>query len=163
MPVPGLPQKRENAMGQNLDKFAVPAEALRWICPEELLDFEYTTDIEPLRDFIGQERAVDSITFGLAVERAGYNLFLTGLSGTGKATTIKARLKKFVEDRQAKGTVYDIRDWCYVYNFSEPDQPKALRLPGGKAKSFSGDVQTLLDSLRTEIPNIMHINQLLAR
>ena len=152
MQVPGLPQQGENAMGHDLKKFAVPAESLRWICPENLLDFECTTDIEPLRDFIGQERAVDSIAFGLAVERAGYNLFLTGLSGTGKATTITARLKKFVEDRTAKGAVYDIYDWCYVYNFSEPDQPKALRLPEGKAKSFSGDIQALLNSLKEEIP-----------
>jgi predicted ATP-dependent protease len=57
-----------------------------------------------------------------------------------------------VEDREETGTVYRIYDWCYVYNFSEPDQPKALRLPGGKGKSFSVDMEALLGSLREEIP-----------
>jgi len=74
----------------DLKKFLVPIEKLRWICPEDIFQFKCTTDIEPLKEFIGQKRAFDSINFGLAVERAGYNLFLTGLTGTGKATTIKS-------------------------------------------------------------------------
>ncbi len=70
-----------------LKKYAVPIEKLRWVCPQDIFAFECTSDIEPLKEFIGQTRAIDSI---LAVERPGYNLFLTGLTGTGKAATIKA-------------------------------------------------------------------------
>jgi hypothetical protein len=89
---------KEKNMGKAIDlkKYAVPLEKLRWICPQEIFKFECTTDIEPLKEFIGQERALDSINFGLAVERTGYNLFLTGLTGTGKATTIKSCLEKFI-------------------------------------------------------------------
>src|SRR4030042_4609787 len=105
----------------DLKKHAVPLEKLRWICPPETFQFDCITEVEPLKEFIGQERAFDSINFGLAVERAGYNLFLTGLTGTGKAATIKAHLEKFVAGKQEKGMRYELYDWCYVYNFSEPD------------------------------------------
>ena len=99
-------------MGKIIDlkKYAVPFEKLRWICPRDILKFKCTADIEPLREFIGQDRAIDSINFGLAVERPGYNLFLTGITGTGKAATIKARLKKFIEDKEVKGIKYQPND-----------------------------------------------------
>ncbi len=136
----------------DLNKYVVPIEKLRWVCRPDTFQFECTADIEPLREFIGQNRAMDSINFGLAVERAGYNLFLTGLTGTGKATTIKSRLQKFIEEREARGIKCVIHDWCYVYNFSAPDQPRILKLPQGLGKSLSNDVEELLKTLKEEIP-----------
>jgi predicted ATP-dependent protease len=136
----------------DLKKYAVPVEKLRWICPPEIFKFECTTDIEPLKEFIGQERAIDSINFGLAVERPGYNLFLTGLTGTGKAATIKARLERFITEKKAKGIRYQLYDWCYVHNFSDPDRPGILKLPQGLGKSFRDHMEGLLKNLKEEIP-----------
>ena len=136
----------------DLKKYAVPLEKLRWICQKEMFQFECTTDVEPLKEFIGQERAFDSINFGLAVERTGYNLFLTGLTGTGKAATIKARLEKFVAERMGEGIKYQPPDWCYVYNFSDPDRPRILRLSQGLGKAFSNHMENLLKTLKEEIP-----------
>jgi len=136
----------------DLKKYAVLAEKLRWICPLEIFKFECTTDIEPLKEFIGQERALDSINFGLAVERPGYNLFLTGLTGTGKAATIKTRLERFIAEKKAKGIRYQLYDWCYVHNFSDPDRPGILKLPQGLGKSFRDHVEGLLKNLKEEIP-----------
>ena len=136
----------------DLNKYVIPIEKLRWVCRPDTFQFECTADIEPISEFIGQNRAMDSIKFGLAVERPGYNLFLTGLTGTGKATTIKSRLQKFIEEREARGMKCVIHDWCYVYNFSAQDQPRILRLPQGLGKSFSGDVEELLKTLKEEIP-----------
>jgi predicted ATP-dependent protease len=135
----------------DLKKYAVPVDRLRWICPEELFKFDCTSDIEPLKEFIGQGRALDSINFGLAVERSGYNLFLTGLTGTGKATTIKACLEKFIAEKKAKGVKYQLYDWCYVYNFSDPDRPRILKLPQGFGKSFRDHMEGLLKTLKEEI------------
>jgi lon-related putative ATP-dependent protease len=136
----------------DLNKYVVPLDKLRWVCRPDTFQFECTADVEPLREFIGQDRAMDSIKFGLAVERPGYNLFLTGLTGTGKATTIKSHLQKFIEEREARGIKCLIYDWCYVYNFSAPDQPRILKLPQSLGKSFSGDVGGLLKTLKEEIP-----------
>ncbi len=136
----------------DLKKYAVPVEKLHWRCPEELFQFECTTDIEPLKEFIGQDRALDSINFGLAVERPGYNLFLTGLTGTGKAATIKSRIEKFIAGKKAQGIKYQLYDWCYVHNFSDPDRPKVLKLPQGIGKSFRDHMEGLLKTLKEDIP-----------
>jgi predicted ATP-dependent protease len=136
----------------DLKKYAVPLEKLRWTCPEEFFQFGCTSDIEPLKEFIGQTRALDSINFGLAIERPGFNLFLTGLTGTGKATTIKACLERFISGRKAKGVTYQLKDWCYVYNFSDPDRPKILKLARGLGKSFRDHMEGLLKTLKEEIP-----------
>jgi lon-related putative ATP-dependent protease len=136
----------------DLNKYTVPLEKLRWICSQEVFQFECTADIEPVKEFIGQDRAIDAINFGLAVERAGYNLFLTGFTGTGKATTIKARLQRFIEEKEAKGIKYQIYDWCYVYNFSAPDQPRIIKLPQGLGKAFNSHMEELLKTLKEEIP-----------
>jgi predicted ATP-dependent protease len=136
----------------DLKKYAVPLENLRWICQPETFQFDCITDVEPLKEFIGQERAFDSINFGLAVERAGYNLFLTGLTGTGKAATIKSRLEKFIAEREARGIKRQPHDWCYVYNFSDTDKPRILKLAQGLGKSFSNHMENLLKTLKEEIP-----------
>jgi predicted ATP-dependent protease len=136
----------------NLTHFIVPVERLRWVCSEDMFPFECTTDIEPLKEFIGQERALGSINFGLEVERTGYNLFLTGLTGTGRASTIKARLERFIEEKKTKGIQYQAYDWCYVYNFLYPDQPRIMKLPQGLGKSFANDMEELLKKIREGIP-----------
>jgi lon-related putative ATP-dependent protease len=136
----------------DLNKYAVPLDKLRWICTEDIFQFSCTTEVEPLKEFIGQERAIDSINFGLAVDSAGYNLFLTGLVGTGKATTIKARLQRFIAEREAQGITYRTFDCCYVYNFSVPDQPRFMKLPQGLGQSFATSMEELLKTLKEEIP-----------
>ncbi len=144
-------------MGEKVDieKYAIPIEKLRWDCPPEMFQFECTTDIEPLKEFIGQKRALASIDFGLTIERPGYNLFLTGLTGTGKATTIKTCLEKFITDKKAKGVEYQTADWCYVYNFSNPDRPRILKPGQGHGKSFSNHMESLLKTMKEVIPKAL--------
>ncbi|MFH1625478.1 MAG: ATP-binding protein, partial [Pseudomonadota bacterium] len=132
----------------------VPVEKLRWRCPPEQFSFDCTDDIEPLKEFIGQNRALDSISFGLDVESTGYNLFLTGLTGTGKATTIKTCIEEFITKKEAQGAMFQPYDWCYVYNFSDPDSPRILNLPQRYGKSFSNNMEKLLKTLQEEVPKV---------
>jgi predicted ATP-dependent protease len=138
----------------DITKYTVPLDKLRWNCPPEWFKFKCTSDIEPLKEFIGQSRALDSINFGLDVERPGYNLFLTGLTGTGKAATIKACLERFIEEKQARGVKYEPHDWCYVYSFSDPDRPQILKLTQGYGKFFRNHMEWLLKTLQEEIPKV---------
>lgn len=138
----------------DLAKFAVPVEKLRWICPPDVFQFECTADVEPLKEFIGQKRALDAINFGLGIDGWGYNLFLTGLTGTGKARIVKSRIERYIKECEAKGIKYDISDWCYVYNFSDPDRPKALKLGKGKGKSLREDMDWLVKKLTDDIPKV---------
>jgi len=139
----------------DLKKYTVPLEKLRWICSEEVFQLKCTTDMEPLKEFIGQKRAMDAIDFGLKVRSSGYNLFLTGLTGTGKASTTRACLERFIEDRKAEGTHYELSDWCYVHNFTEPDHPRILRLSQHLAKAFSDHMEQILKRLKEDIPKTL--------
>lgn len=112
------------------------SEQLRWYCEPESLGFEYTSELCSYNEFIGQERAIRSIEFGLDLERPGYNLFLTGITGTGRVGAIKYCIAKKIKDQQAKRILPQIFDWCYIFNFGSPDRPRVLKIPAGEGKKL---------------------------
>jgi lon-related putative ATP-dependent protease len=115
-------------------------------CDARMFEFETTEEIISLEGIIGQERAVKAIEFGLGIKRHGYNIFMTGLTGTGKTSYARTvALEKAINER-----VPD--DWCYLYNFKNPGEPMALSLPAGMGKIFVADIDNLLEELRGEIP-----------
>ena len=63
-------------------KFEVSIEKLSWHCDLSFLPFTCTAEMTPLEDFIGQDRAIRAIQFGLGVNKPGFNIFVTGLTGT---------------------------------------------------------------------------------
>jgi len=131
-----------------MERKGLRPEDLRWICDPEVFGFDTTEEIPPLEGTIGQERALRAIDFGLGLEGYGFNLYLLGESGTGKTTTIKDILEK----RALKEEVPD--DWCYIYNFEDPDRPKALNLPPGMGIILQKDMDELIKILKTEIPKV---------
>ena len=123
-------------------------EQLRRKINRKSLPMETTDDIKPLDSVIGQERAIKALQLGLELDAKGYNIFVTGVAGTGRTTIIKQLLKKYA----AKATVPD--DWCYVFNFSDPDSPRALNLPAGKGKEFQQDMSQLIITLQREFKRV---------
>jgi lon-related putative ATP-dependent protease len=112
----------------------------------KLFPFETTDKVNPLDTVIGQDRAIKAIRLALEMDHSGYNVFVTGKSGTGRTTIVKDILKNIAKDRQVPD------DWIYVYNFHERDVPNALRLPAGKGKGFESDMEELVNTLKKEIP-----------
>lgn len=131
------------------DKFRIPWQETCWSCQVDSLNFQCTDELAPLDHFIGQERALAAIRFGLEVDKPGYNLFVTGLSGTGKASAIQDHLQRIVADL---GKQKPISDWVYVHNFDDLDRPQVLRLPIGTGKTFCSRLSGILDELREEVP-----------
>ena len=64
-----------------------------------------------------------SLEFGLGLRKPGYNVFVTGMTGTGKAGAILEYVRREVGKLSGQA---ELRDWCYVFNFDEPDRPNAL-------------------------------------
>jgi lon-related putative ATP-dependent protease len=123
-------------------------EELYKCCEPDALKFETTDNITPIDGTIGQKRALDAIDFGLSLESNGFNIFILGESGTGKLTSIKSMLKKRSETEPVPS------DWCYVYNFKDPDVPKAMSLPPGQGVVFQKDMEELIKILKVEIPKV---------
>lgn len=95
---------------------------------------------------IGQDKALAALDFGLSLSSEGFNIFALGESGTGKMRAIKLLLS----ERAAKQQVPP--DWCYVYNFREPDEPSAISIEPGRGSELQKDMDDLVKNLRIEIP-----------
>jgi predicted ATP-dependent protease len=131
-------------------KYELTKNELSWRCDLSYLPFTCTADMTPLEDFIGQERAMRAIEFGLGVNKPGFNIFVTGLTGTGKTSIIQAFLKKVNQHGTPVEDSEQPPDWCYLYNFADPDRPRVLRIRRGWGKSLKADMERLVQSLQRD-------------
>ncbi len=136
---------------QELQALAPPQ--LCWRCDPAQFDFETTEQLEDLGEFVGQARALEAVRFGITIRREGYNLYVLGPPGVGKRTIVKA----FLEQKSADEPQPD--DWCYVNNFDNPYQPRALRLPAGRGGRLLQDLGILIEDLRTAIPAALQMEE----
>jgi predicted ATP-dependent protease len=134
------------ARGNALQSLHVPLKQLRHECNPRSLGFQTTAELAPLDGTVGQERAVTALEFGLGIEAEGYNVYVSGPPGTGRTTALRTQLERIAATRPVP------RDWCYVFNFSDPARPQALSLPAGLGHRLSHDVDDLIAAVRREIP-----------
>ena len=118
---------------------------LRWMCNPAIFDFQSTGELEPIEGTLGQDRALNAIKLGVNLRSPGYNIYISGLSGTGKATTVKKILEKTSENTPS------LKDYAYVNNFSDPDRPILLVFPAGNAKIFKQELNGLILFLKEKI------------
>lgn len=136
----------------------VPIEHLRWRLDPATLPFETTNDIEPLKDIIGQKRGVEAFRFGMGISKEGYNVFVTGVAGSGRLATVKKLLEKISEKN---GKIPD--DLCYVNNFKNPEAPILLRFGAGTGQKFKKDVHDFVEALKKQIPQLFESQEYLNR
>lgn len=129
----------------NLNKHRVKLKDLCKKTNPAVFKFNTTAEIEPLKGIIGQERAVRSLQFALDIDIQGYNVYLAGAFGTGKTTLAS----EMVTEKARREAIPP--DWCYVYNFKNPDAPKAISLPAGKGANFKKAVAASIESIVNQI------------
>lgn len=125
------------------------AERLAWRCPESWVPWSSLEEVEPAASIVGQDRAVEAIGFGLAMRGVGFNVFVTGLSGTGRLTTIKRFLDRSTDSHEAPDDV------CFVFNFRQPDEPRALFLRAGVGRRFRSAMEKAVRELQEQIPHLL--------
>lgn len=128
------------------DKLSI--EELYRFCDPHIFTFGATDDLRESKETIGQKRALHALDFGLSLQSTGFNIFILGEHGTGKMTTVKSFLSKRAMQESVP------KDWCYVFNFKDPDVPVAVSVEPGEAIVFQKDMDELIKILRVEIPKV---------
>ncbi len=118
---------------------------LKFTCDNKMFNFETTKDLEPIQTGIGQERGIKALEFGIQVNVKGYNIYLDGPSGVGKTMYTKNYLDKIALKRKVPS------DWCYIYNFENPNEPIAVELPAGQGKEFKESMAGFIKEIRKDI------------
>lgn len=122
-------------------------------CNTDFFPFKNTTKLGEYDGIIGQERAAKAMKFGLKMKMRGYNIYMSGSTGTGKTSFAR----KLVSEVAATEKVPD--DWCYIYNFNKPNQPTAINLPAGTGKTFQNDMESFVKTIQQEIANAFDNDQ----
>lgn len=111
---------------------------LKNLCTTSVFDFETTDELDSTGLVYGQERGINALQFGLNIKAKGYNLYIEGPSGVGKTMYSK----QYVSEIASKQKTPD--DWCYIYNFDNPNEPIAVSLPAGEGKVFVQNMETFI-------------------
>ncbi len=130
------------------DQLRVGPAELAWTYNLENLMGETTADAEPLEEIVGQKRAVKAVELGLGMKSPGYNVFVSGSTGTGRKAMVERKLKEY----NVEGPIPD--DLCYVNNFKNTDQPRLICVPAGKGTEFKHKISSVLETLKKKIPAI---------
>src|SRR6056297_2627188 len=129
--------------------YNIPVDELKCACNPDIFSFESTAELEPFEDgIIGQQRAVDAIETGMRIEHEGYNIYISGVSGSGRSTYAKT----IADKKAAKKEVPE--DVVYVFNFGNPEKPKAMKLPPGTGLRLESDMENIIKDLKEEIPEV---------
>jgi len=110
-------------------------------CPEQDLPFETTAELEPLSEPVGQARLLNALRFATGIENHGFNLFVLGPRGIDS----RAFVRRYLTEHAARRDVPS--DWCYVYNFDDANNPRALELGDGDGRRLRDDMEGFIEEL----------------
>jgi len=131
------------------NKLRIKTNKLRWVCDPKLIPAKLSSELEPIEGLLGQERALEAVSFGLGIPSAGYNIFVHGDAGSGKHNAIMA----FVQDRAAQEA--PASDWLYVQNFEVEHKPVALQLPACEGVKFKSLLDNALNAIADGLPSLL--------
>lgn len=118
---------------------------LKMTCDSKIFNFETTAEVPDITTGIGQERGIKALEFGLQVDVKGYNIYLEGPSGVGKTMYTKNYLNTISKKKKVPC------DWCYIYNFENPNEPIAVSLSAGQGKEFKNAMDGFILEVKKDI------------
>src|SRR5699024_7977126 len=101
------------------------------------------------KGIIGQQRGVEALEFGLKMNKKGYNIYVSGRSGTGRTSFTQSLASEYAKKQKVPD------DWVYVNNFMKKDAPTALNFKPGHGKKFKEEVEKMISGFRKSIPEIL--------
>ena len=126
----------------------ITAEKAYKVCEPDNIGCDSSLELTALETIIGQDRAIRAMQFGLGIREKGFNIYVSGMSGTGRTTAVR----KFLEEKAAAKPIPN--DWCYVNNFQDPYRPNVLRLPAGRAVELQKGMENLTKVVFKDVRNV---------
>ncbi|MHA2620285.1 MAG: Lon protease family protein [bacterium JZ-2024 1] len=123
-------------------------EELRWQADPASLRVQRSDELPLIRAFIDQHRAYEAISIGARMPSRKYHIVVCGAPGSGRRTMVLSLIEEIAKSAPSPG------DWAYVYNFRDPNKPRALGLPKGLGRKLAEGMKSLLEELRREIPDV---------
>ncbi|NOT41560.1 MAG: AAA family ATPase [Alphaproteobacteria bacterium] len=130
---------------------------LRRVCDPKAFKFKTTADLAPFDGLIGQSRALEALDLGARIDKPGFNLFVLGERGTARHGTVRGMIEAYAKKLPVPA------DWIYVGNIDQPDRPRALSLPPGRAAKFKAAMDEAIDELFALIPSVFESAEYQAR
>ena len=122
-------------------------------CDDKFIEFDSTKDYEPFNGIIAQERALSAIKTAMQIPQKGFNLYVAGSIGIGKTSYALSIVNKLASKQKVPN------DYCYVYNFDNPNEPIAISLEPGMGSELKHDmnrfIKTLLSRLSKDLTGDM--------
>lgn len=129
----------------------------RNFCPEVAFSCKSTEELKPLTDIIGQDRAVRALKFGLRIKNKGFNIFISGMPGTGRKTAVENFIRALAKDMPVPD------DWVYVNNFQDSSRPSAVRLPAGKGIELKKEMEKFVSGIAIALREAFESNEYVQR
>jgi len=126
----------------------LPAEKAYKVCALDDINCDTSQELAALETIVGQDRAIRAMQFGLGIKEKGFNIYVSGMPGTGRTTAVSRYLEEMAVTRPVPA------DWCYVNNFQDPYQPNALSLPAGRAIKLQKGMDTLTRVIFQDVRNV---------
>lgn len=123
-------------------------EICRKITPEQMQPKE--SDHTPI-DLIGQPRAESAFKLALSSKENRFHLLVVTPNPL-PLSVIERYILQEVDARKKRGETFESQDYCYLYNFREPNSPMLLTMRAGEGKRLKLLVENMIARLRREIP-----------
>jgi lon-related putative ATP-dependent protease len=118
------------------------------VCGADNIGCESSLELTPLETIVGQDRAIRAMQFGLGIKEKGFNIYVSGMPGTGRTTAVRRYLEEVAVAKPVP------MDWCYVNNFQDPYHPHALSLPAGRASELQKGMENLTKLVFQEVRTV---------
>lgn len=140
-------------MSSILEEKRVPKELLRSRVSMEKFSFSTTAELVSDKRLIGQERAAKAVSFGLSLDKKGFNIFVVGNPGSGRMTYAMRQ----IEAKAKKLPAPD--DWLYMHNFENPSSQIAINMPAGQGKRFAQAMTEMIEELKSTLSKAFEDSQ----
>lgn len=124
------------------------AENVYKVCGSDNINCDSSQELTALETIVGQDRAIRAMQFGLGIKEKGFNIYVSGMPGTGRTTAVRRYLEEMAVTKPIPS------DWCYVNNFQDPYHPHALSLPAGRAIELQKGMENLTKLVFQEVRNV---------